>query len=51
MSESTSSGASPHYMQTLLDNQWIMLAIGMVVPTVIYMLWGLWDIMNIPMGS
>lgn len=51
MSESTSSGTSPHYMQTLLDNQWIMLIIGLVVPTVIYTLWGLWDVMNIPMGS
>lgn len=48
MSESTNN-VSPHYMQTLLDNQWILLVIGLVVPTVIYTLWGLWDIINIPM--
>ena len=50
MSESNSSGASPHFMQKLLDNQWLLLVIGMVVPTVIYILWGLWDVLNIPMA-
>ncbi len=47
MSEATNS-ASPHFMQKLLDNQWILLAIGVLVPTVIYTLWGLWDVINIP---
>lgn len=49
MSESTNS-ASPHSMQKLLDNQWILLVIGFVVPTVLYTLWGLWDVLNIPMA-
>lgn len=48
MSESTNS--SPHFMQRLLDNQWILLALGLLVPTVIYTLWGLWDVINIPMA-
>ena len=48
MSESTTS-ASPHFMQTALDNQWLMLFLGLTVPTVIYMLWGLWDVIHIPM--
>ena len=48
MSESTSSNASPHFMQRALDNQWLMLALGVLVPTVFYTLWGLWDVINIP---
>jgi len=51
MSESTSSGAaSPHFMQRALDNQWLMLALAVLVPTVFYTLWGLWDVINIPMA-
>ena len=50
MSEPTSSGASPHFMQKALDNQWLMLFLGLVVPTVIYTLGGLWDVINIPLA-
>jgi len=49
MSESTSS-ESPHFMQKLLDNQWILLALGVLTPTVIYTLWGLWDVLQIPVA-
>ena len=48
MSESTKN-AKPHFMQTALDNQWLMLFLGLTVPTVIYTLWGLWDVIHIPM--
>lgn len=48
MSVQTSSGASPHFMQTLIDNQWAMLVIANLVPLVLYTLWGLVDVMNIP---
>lgn len=51
MSEPTSSGTSIHGMQTFLDNQWIMVTLCTVVPTVIYILWGLYDVMNIPAGQ
>lgn len=40
-----------HFMQNFLDNQWIMLFLGLTVPTVFYMLWGLYDIINIPAGN
>ena len=50
MSEPTSSGASPHFMQRLLDNNWLLLALGVLTPMVIYTLWGLWDVINIPMA-
>jgi len=48
MSESNSNGASPHFMQTMLDNQWLMLALAVLVPLVLYTIWGLWDVINIP---
>ncbi len=48
MSEPTSGGASPHFMQRVLDNQWLMLVIAVLTPMVIYTLWGLWDVISIP---
>lgn len=47
MSESTNS-ASPHFMQRVLDSQWLLLALGVLTPTVLYILWGLWDVIRIP---
>jgi len=48
MSES-SNNVSPHFMQKVLDNNWLLLAVGILTPTVFYILWGLWDIIHIPM--
>lgn len=48
MSGSTSSGVEPHFMQKLLDNQWAMLALGVLMPLVLYTLWGLYDVISIP---
>ena len=47
MSESKNSF---HFMQNFLDNQWIMLLLGLLVPTVIYTLWGLYDVISIPVA-
>jgi hypothetical protein len=47
MSEPTNS-TNPHFMQRVLDNQWLLLALGILTPTVLYILWGLWDVINIP---
>ena len=48
MSDSTNS-ASPHFMQKVLDNNWLLLALAVTTPMVLYTLWGLWDVINIPM--
>lgn len=50
MSAPTLSGQqqSPHFMQTFLDNQWAQVILCQVVPMIIYVLWGLLDVMNIP---
>ena len=50
MSESTSN-QSPHFMQKLLDNNWLLLLLGIATPAVLYTLWGLWDVINIPMAK
>ena len=40
-----------HFMQRLLDNQWIMLLLAVMVPMVLYTLWGLYDVISIPVGQ
>ncbi len=39
------------FMQRLLDNNWALMVLGNVVPTVLYIFWGLWDVMNIPLAQ
>jgi len=43
--------AEPHFMQKVLDNQWLMLALALLVPMVIYTLWGVLDVINIPVAK
>jgi len=50
MSESNSNSVNPHFMQKALDNQWLMLALAVLTPMVLYTLWGLWDVINIPVA-
>ncbi|MEE8393320.1 MAG: hypothetical protein V3R66_03170 [Rhodospirillales bacterium] len=46
------SAAEPEpFMQRLLDNIWLLLAIGLTMPTVLYIFWGLWDIIQIPAAT
>lgn len=51
MSEQDSSDVKPHAMQKLLDNNWLLLLLGIAVPAVFYTLWGLWDVINIPLAK
>ncbi len=37
-----------HPIQKLLDNPWILLVLGVVVPFVSYTIWGWIDAMSIP---
>ena len=39
-----------HFMQRFLDNQWLMLLLAVMTPMVLYTLWGLWDVINIPVA-
>jgi len=37
------------FMQRVLDNHFLLLFIGVVVPTVIYILWGVMELVQIPL--
>ncbi len=47
------SDASAHIpvMQRILDNPFLLLFIGVVVPTVFYILWGLIELTQIPIAK
>jgi hypothetical protein len=37
-------------MQRILDNPFLLLFIGVVVPTVFYVIWGIMEIVTIPLA-
>jgi hypothetical protein len=39
------------WMQQLLDNPFLLLFIGVMVPMVLYTLWGVIDILTIPLAK
>lgn len=55
----TTEGApapAPHlekvpFMQRLLDNPFLLLFLGVVVPAVLYTLWGVMEIASIPLAK
>lgn len=36
------------WQQRALDNIWLLLVIGIVVPGVLYLGWGLWELAELP---
>lgn len=38
-------------MQRILDDPFLLLAFGLVVPTVFYILWGVMEIITIPLAK
>ncbi|WP_374368211.1 hypothetical protein [Piscinibacter sp.] len=39
------------WMQQLLDNPFLLLFLGVMIPMVVYTLWGVIDILSIPMAK
>ncbi len=39
------------FMQQLLDNPFLLLFLGVAVPMVLYIAWGVWDILTLPMAK
>jgi hypothetical protein len=39
------------FMQRLLDNPFILLFLGVVSPTVLYVIWGVMEIVGIPVAK
>lgn len=46
----TENGPVP-WMQQLLDNPFLLLFIGVMVPMVVYTLWGVIDILTVPLAK
>ncbi len=38
-------------MQKLLDNLFLLLFLGVVMPTVLYLIWGIMEIISIPIAK
>ena len=38
-------------MQQLLDNPFLLLFLGVLIPMVVYILWGVMDILTIPLAK
>lgn len=36
------------FLQRVLENNWLLLVLGLLVPMIIYTAWGLVDVINIP---
>ncbi|NQV20965.1 MAG: hypothetical protein HQ511_06060 [Rhodospirillales bacterium] len=53
--ESGSSGAERRekipFMQRVLDNHFLLLFLGVVVPTVFYLIWGILEVAQIPIAK
>ena len=49
-SESAKKPERVPFMQRLLDNPFLLLFLGVVVPTVLYMIWGILELVQIPVA-
>ncbi len=38
-------------MQRVLDNPFLLLFIGVTIPTVLYLIWGVMEVASIPIGE
>ena len=48
------SGSQPNHipvMQRVLDNPFLLLFLGVVFPTVFYILWGIMEVVSIPLAK
>lgn len=39
------------FMQRVLDDPFLLLFIGVTIPTVLYLVWGVMEIANVPVGK
>ncbi len=38
-------------MQRILDNPFLLLFLGVTIPTVLYLIWGVMEVASIPLGK
>ena len=46
-----SDDAPVPWMQQLLDNPFLLLFLGVLVPSVVYTIWGVFEILTLPMAK
>ena len=51
MSETQQGNEKVPMMQQLLDNPFLLLFLGVMIPMVVYTLWGVIDILTIPVAK
>ena len=39
------------FMQKVLDNPFVLLFLGVATPSVLYLIWGIMEIVSIPLGK
>lgn len=44
------AGEPVPFMQRILDNPFLLLALGVAVPAVLYVVWGIVEVANIPLA-
>ena len=49
-SDSTPATERVPFMQRLLDNPFLLLFIGVTMPTVLYIVWGIMELVQIPVA-
>lgn len=42
---------SPPLMQRVLDNPFILLFLGVSIPSVLYLVWGIMEILSVPLAQ
>lgn len=50
MTDNTNSDADIPVMQRILDNPFILLFIGIAIPTLAYIVWGIMQLIAVPLG-
>ncbi len=56
MADSNDTGAAPEgeripFMQRLLDNHFLLLFLGVAIPSVFYIFWGIMEVTQIPVAQ
>ena len=47
-SEQRRDEPAPPWPQRMLDNLWLLLALSVLIPGVLYLGWGLWELIELP---
>ena len=50
MSDMTKNDEKVPMMQQLLDNPFLLLFLGVLIPMIVYVLWGVIDILTVPLA-